>query len=699
LKSNNNLFRTGLVLLLSVLVAACGGGGGGGAAAVPATLTSITVTPANPALKLNRTLQLTATGHYSRGAPRDLTATVTWASSSTGVATITPSGGLVTPVGAAGQTTTITATSGTVVGNSVITLAPLTFTVAAVTDPLAGQQWHIKNTGQNPCAYADGACSSGFDVNAEPVYNNTASAGACGVGVGCTGYGVKVAVADTGLEIAHEDLAANVILNGSWNFGTNTTNPTNTWDTDGDHGTSVSGLIASAWYNGKGGMGVAPEAALKGFNILNSKPGYTLTDADYNAAIGGSTASPNSSDVAIFNQSFGASSSMQISETAPVVAQYLYGVTSLRGGLGALYVKAAGNGFEDINGSAATCGPAAAFGISCENANFDIDNVLPYNIVVGALNAAGEKSSYSTTGSAIWVSAPGGEYGFNSPPYPGSSPEAVEPAMITTDQSGTSAGYAQNPNPYSPYVSNFDLCAAPDNTSCNYTSTMNGTSSATPVTVGVIALMLEANPALTWRDVKHILASTAVQVDSGRAAITAALTGGSYTAEPAWMTNGAGYKYHNWYGFGLVDAAAAVTMAKGTCSSGCSLGTQLDTGWLGSGTISIAIPDFNVAGASSTIGSVPARTIESVQIRVSLTHSFTGDLGIELTSPAGTRSVLKNIRDGFNAVNLSGMLLLTNAFYGESSGGSWTIKVVDGQSTTNTTGGTLTNWQIRILGH
>ena len=42
---------------------------------------------------------------------------------------------------------------------------------------------------------------------------------------------------------------------------------------------------------------------------------------------------------------------------------------------------------------------------------------------------------------------------------------------------------------------------------------MNGTSSATPVTSGSLALILEANPNLTWRDVKYIIAKTATKVD------------------------------------------------------------------------------------------------------------------------------------------------------------------------------------------
>jgi subtilisin family serine protease len=122
-----------------------------------------------------------------------------------------------------------------------------TFSIATLADPLVGQQWGLRNTAQN--GYADTSGVAGADINVDPVYNT----------YGYTGLGSVVAVVDSGLEIAHEDLAANVVLNGSWNFLNGTKDPTNTTGTDGDHGTSVSGLIAMAM-NGRGGIGVAPRA-------------------------------------------------------------------------------------------------------------------------------------------------------------------------------------------------------------------------------------------------------------------------------------------------------------------------------------------------------------------------------------------------------------------------------------------------------
>jgi hypothetical protein len=560
--------------------------------------------------------------------------------------------------------------------NNVAVSCTLGFSVATVADPLVTEQWHLKNTGQT--GFADTAGIAGFDINVDPVFMT-----------GTSGANVITAVVDTGLEIAHEDLAVNVIPGQSYNFNTGSNDPTNTVDTDGDHGTSVSGLIAMA-RNSTGGIGVAPAAKLKGFNFLSSNTPFV---SQLVAALGGSSANPNSRDVMIFNESFGQTVTDGHQHIDPtVLAQLISGVNTLRGGKGALYVKAGGNGFFDMGTGTANCDIPNVTGVSCENVNFDPENATPYQMPVGAIAASGIKASYSTAGSALWVSAPGGGGGFNaSVAGIGFAPDAYEPAMVTTDQSGCAKGSSVTNSG----TSRFNNGQAP-NTSCNYTNTMNGTSSSTPVTVGVIALMLEANPNLTWRDVKHILASTARQIDAARAAVTIAVIGGNYVAEPAWTTNNAGFHFHNWYGFGLVDANAAVVMAK-TYTLG-QLGTFVDTGTLSSGALSQAIPDHSITGASSAINVTTGITFtEAVQISVTATHTFTGDLAIELTSPKGTRSVLKTGDDGFfNSQNLIGMVLVSNALYGENPAGTWTLKVVDvAQGDT----GTLTGWTLRIYGH
>jgi subtilisin-like proprotein convertase family protein len=235
-----------------------------------------------------------------------------------------------------------------------------------------------------------------------------------------------------------------------------------------------------------------------------------------------------------------------------------------------------------------------------------------------------------------------------------------------------------------------------ENTNCKYTSTFNGTSSAAPVLSGAIALILEANSNLTWRDVKHILITTADQVDASIPSTDITINNTTYTAEPAWLTNGASHKFHNYYGFGRVNVANAVSAAKAYTSG--SLGTFATTAWETNAT-STSIPNEDINGASTVITTANTKTIEAVQIRVNVTHLNTGELAIELTSPAGTKSVLLTAYNGFvnKDTNLLNMILLSNAFYGENTLGNWTIKVIDANE--YVIGGTLSDWSIRFFGH
>ena len=82
-------------------------------------LTSIAVTPATPTIGVARTQQFTATGTYSNNTTAVLTSSVTWSSSDTTIATIS-NGGQAT--GVATGNVTITATSGSISGNTTLTV-------------------------------------------------------------------------------------------------------------------------------------------------------------------------------------------------------------------------------------------------------------------------------------------------------------------------------------------------------------------------------------------------------------------------------------------------------------------------------------------------------------------------------------------------------------------------------------------------
>ena len=333
------------------------------------------------------------------------------------------------------------------------------------------------------------------------------------------------------------------------------------------------------------------------------------------------------------------------------------GTTALRSGRGALYVKAAGNEFGD-------CRRTHPFNheAGCIAANADPDHNLPWLIVVGGFNADDVKSSYSNAGSTLWVVAPSGEYG------------VASPAMITTDQAGVHGGYSEFPG-------NRLTSAHPLNPDGDYVSAFGGTSSATPAVAGAIAVLLGINPALTWRDVKHILASTARKIDPEIAEVRAAFEGAPYVAQHAWLTNAAGYDFHNWYGFGAIDLDAAVGMAGSYASD--SLGPFEESAWFDAGVTSgLDIDDADGAGATARVevaGLPGAANIEAVVLEISADHPDAFDLGVTLRSPAGTASV---VNPPFNATldgiaGLRDWRLLSNAFYGERPSGTWTIQVVD----------------------
>ena len=152
-----------------------------------------------------------------------------------------------------------------------------------------------------------------------------------------------------------------------------------------------------------------------------------------------------------------------------------------------------------------------------------------------------------------------------------------------------------------------------------------GTSAAAPGAAGAIALVLEAAPTLGWRDVRLILAESARKNDPGDAGWTTGAT------TPA-------YNFNHKYGFGVIDAAAAVTLA----STWTNAGTEVTSTTLTSSPF-LAIPDSDTTGVNNTInvGASGIANIEFIEITFSATdHTYFGDLDITLTSPAGTVSQL-----------------------------------------------------------
>ena len=142
-----------------------------------------------------------------------------------------------------------------------------------------------------------------------------------------------------------------------------------------------------------------------------------------------------------------------------------------------------------------------------------------------------------------------------------------------------------------------------------------------------------------------------------------------------WITNSAGFKFHNYYGFGAVDAEAAVNAALSYNAN--SLGTQNYLSWVSSGTLNAWVAEgatrFNDIAVSTT------GTVEYVRIRLNFSHIRPTQMGLRLMSPSGT---VTTILQPFTSLNTnpgtgSSIYLSANAFYGESMAGSWRLYMYD----------------------
>ena len=97
------------------------------------TLTSMTVTPANPNLQIGGTLQLIATGNNDDGSTKNLTTSSTWTTSDASKVTVSSTGlvkGIASTTGV-----TITATNGTVSGTDTVTVGQTTQTLSLSSSP------------------------------------------------------------------------------------------------------------------------------------------------------------------------------------------------------------------------------------------------------------------------------------------------------------------------------------------------------------------------------------------------------------------------------------------------------------------------------------------------------------------------------------------------------------------------------------
>ena len=229
-----------------------------------------------------------------------------------------------------------------------------------------------------------------------------------------------------------------------------------------------------------------------------------------------------------------------------------------------------------------------------------------------------------------------------------------------------------------------------------YTANRGGTSHAAALVSGVAALIRAENAELTWRDVKLILAASARRNDSSDSGWRqGALKYGSTTSR-YWNSHD--------YGFGIVDGAGAVTLAK-TWDNVPELRTVEAESETTATTIVDAMRDHHARETITSSITVPdgyVEFIEYLEVKVNLNHDSVRDLYIELTSPSGAVSVLTHSishsqwnRDITHAFD--GVFRLGSARHlGEDVGGKWTLRLSDRLVVHH---GTFRSWSIKAYGH
>ncbi len=224
---------------------------------------------------------------------------------------------------------------------------------------------------------------------------------------------------------------------------------------------------------------------------------------------------------------------------------------------------------------------------------------------------------------------------------------------------------------------------------------VSGTSYAAPEVSGIVAMMLEANPGLGWRDVQEILADSASMPQ-------AAAAGAVRNAGADW--NGGGRHFSDDVGFGAVDAQTAVQIARAwtTTSTTADMATASATGMGSAIGAGVTESGATVSGATVAGAQVAgALRVQHVQVTLGAASLPVADARIVLVSPDGTRSVLLD-RAGFAAGadqtggrTVAGLTLDSNAFLGEAAQGAWHLEV---QDAAGHDAGTLGGWSLHVDG-
>eukprot|EP00536_Pseudo-nitzschia_multiseries_P016213 jgi/Psemu1/220597/e_gw1.1049.6.1 len=422
---------------------------------------------------------------------------------------------------------------------------------------------------------------------------------------GLTGRGIRIRVNDDGVYVDNKEFEGR-FDDVENSCGSYLPNTMNQ-ETDG-HGTAVTGIVLGNADNDLCAVGIAHQAKFSSCNFFSENvPTSAMAYKIDSFDISQNSADPEACSDFPEIVIGGDCDFDKLPKSA--IDAIEAGIRSGRNGKGIIFTFASGNSFA-----------------KGDDINFSGWSNSRYTVTVGAIGKDGMHADYSTPGAALLVSAPGG------------APEDF--GKLMTAGLGT------------------ETCV----------DSGQGTSFACPVVTGVVALVLEANAELSWRDVQGILARTSRRVEQD-------------TQDTTAVVNGAGFWHSNWYGFGVVDAKAAVEAALDW-----SLYPEELQAIGISGNENAVLSQDSEDEYLSTIALDPGQdgyptdfVAESTVVLLDLSHYNRGDLEIELESPAGTKSLLTPGKrpEDTQLTEDQRWKLMTVRNWGENPSGEWKLKIRD----------------------
>ncbi|KAM9853402.1 proprotein convertase subtilisin/kexin type 7 isoform 2-T2 [Aulostomus maculatus] len=379
-----------------------------------------------------------------------------------------------------------------------------------------------------------------------------------------TGQGITVVVVDDGVEHTHQDIQPNYSPEGSYDLNSNDPDPMPHPDahSDNHHGTRCAGEIAAVPNNSFCAVGVAYGSKVAGIRVLDGPLTDSLEAIAFNKHY-------QVND--IYSCSWGPDDDGHtVDGPHPLgMAALQHGVIAGRRGFGSIFVVASGNG-----------------GQFNDNCNYDGYANSIYTITIGAVDEKGRMPFYAE--------------------------ECASMLAVTFSSGGNKLRNI--------VTSDWSMQKG---TGC--TDNHTGTSAAAPLAAGMVALMLQVRPCLSWRDIQHIIAFTAVKCDSSA----------------DWGMNGAGFYHSHQHGFGLLNAWRLVNAAK-VWETVPFLVSYQSSVMKEKSPIPVypkeLVRTWKVSAADLRESGM--QTLEHVAVTVTINHPCRGNVEILLVCPSGITSVI-----------------------------------------------------------